>query len=163
MKANLFFILIGFYVNSIAQPNYELHKIEVDQKIFKTEYNYNNQIISNPYGLQIPLMTLNDSIISNDYNIFKRAKKTAKIINLLSSGLSLYALFNSDEINEGAYWVIIGTSVFSSAFFTIRANVFLNKAITRYNNILMNTEFGFHLFESSLGNRNLGFGIAYKF
>ncbi|MDR7127975.1 hypothetical protein J2X69_000303 [Algoriphagus sp. 4150] len=164
MKFNLLiFFFIGFHFNSLAQSTKDFHPIEVKKGVFSTKYFYNGQSFESPYGLQIPIMQVNDSEVTRDYNKFKNSMKTAKVIGLISSGLSLYALFRPDKRNSDAYWTALGTAGLVAAFFNIRSGILLDRSVKRYNKIVSGTELGFQYDRTYYGNGILGVGISHKF
>ena len=164
VKANiLIFLTTTLIFQSHAQSEKDFHPIVVKNSFFSTKYFYDDQTIESPYGLQIPLMQVNDPKVTKDYNVFKKAAKTAKIVNLISSAFSLYAYFNRDRMPGGTYWSALGTAGAVSAFFNIRSGIFLDKAIKKYNKTISGPEFGFQYDKSQLGNGILKLGISQKF
>ncbi|MFD2035392.1 hypothetical protein ACFSKL_11350 [Belliella marina] len=159
----LIFFITAIFVQSHAQSTKDFHPIIVKKGFFSTKYFYDDQTIESPYGLQIPLMQLDDPKVTKDYNVFKKAAKTAKIVNLISSGFSLYVFFNRDRMPGGTYWSALGTAGAVSAFFNIRSGIFLDKAVKKYNNTISGPEFGFQYDKPHLGNGILKLGISQKF
>lgn len=164
MKLSIILVLnIAFYMNAIAQSSVDLKPIEIRQKFFNTKYFYDDQDFDSPYGLQIPIMKLDDSRVSNNYNAFKKSKNAVKVISLISSGLSLYAFFNLDQIPTTSYLVVMGSIAAITAFFNVRATLKLNKAIERYNKVLSGTELGMQFNKTKEGVGIVGVQLMHKF
>jgi hypothetical protein len=162
MKINILVILfLGFYMSSFAQTHKKhLSPIKVEQKFLSTKYFYDSLSIESPYGLQIPLLQLQDSIVDKKFFIFKKSRNTAKYINLISAGFSLYAFFNRDKISGSTYWITIGSIGIISGYFNVRSSIHLDRAIKRYN---LENEFGFHYDKIFNGQRILSIGISRGF
>lgn len=144
MKFNLLILfIIGLHFDLFAQFAEDLRPIEVRKGVFSTKYFYEYQSFDNPYGLQIPLMKANDPQVTKDFNAFKNSMKTARIVNLIASGFSLYAFFNRDQMPSSTYWGALGTAGAVSAFFNIRSSILLDRSLKRYNNIVSGTALGF--------------------
>lgn len=164
MKFNLLLVFfVAFYVNSLAQSTKDLHPIEVKNSLISTKYFYGDQSFDSPYGLQIPLMQVKDSLVTKNFNVFKKSRNTAKIINLISAGFSLYAFFNREGVSGNAYWITLGSLGVASGFFNIRSSIYLDKAVRRYNKIVSENEVGFHYDKTDIGNGILSIGITHRF
>lgn len=164
IKTNvLIFFLLTMFTQAYAQSGGDFQPITVKHSIFNTKYFYKDQIFESPYGLQIPLMQVNDVKIASDYNKFKKSAKAAKIVSLISTGISLYGLINSDKKPNDIYWSALSTSAAVSVFFNIRSTVFLNKAINRYNEKIAAPEIGFQYDNTQFGNDILGIGLKQRF
>lgn len=165
MKINILLVFfIGFYMNLFAQNDKKhLSPIELKQKFLSTKYYYDGYAIESPYGLQIPLLQLQDSIANKEFLIFKKSRNTAKIINLISAGFSLYAFFNRDKIQGSTYWITVGSIGVISGYFNIRSNIHLDKAIKRYNKVTSGDKFGFHYDKTCNGQGFLSVGISRSF
>ena len=164
MKFNILILfIIGFHFDSFAQSDKDFHSIEVKRGVFSTKYIYNGQTFESPYGLQIPLIQVNDSEVTRDFNKFKNSMKTAKLIGLITSGLSLYVLFRPDKRDSDSYWAALGTAGLVSAFFNIRSNILLDRSVKRYNKIVSGTELGLKYDRTYYGIGILGVGISHRF
>jgi len=164
IKFNLVVVFfMTLYVNSTAQSTKDLHPIEVKKGIFGTKYFYNGQTFQSPYALQIPLMEVNDPQVIRDFTAFEKSMKTAKIVNLISSGISLYAFFNRDNMPGGTYWATLGAAGAAAAFFNIRSGIYIDKAVGRYNKVVSGAELGFQYDKTYYGNGILSLGISRKF
>lgn len=163
MKILLIFF-IAFYTNSFAQTDKKhLSPIEVKQKFLSTTYYYDSLSIESPYGLQIPLLQLQDATVNKEFLIFKKSKKAAQLINLISAGFSLYAFFNRDKISGSTYWITVGSIGVVSGYFNIRSNIHLDKSIKRYNKVISENKIGFHYDKTYYGNGILSVGISHNF
>ncbi|WPP48706.1 hypothetical protein [Catalinimonas niigatensis] len=164
MKFNLLLVfIIAFYANSLAQSTKDLHPIEVKNSLISTKYFYGDQSFESPYGLQIPLMQVKDSFVTKNFNVFRRSRNTAKIINLISAGFSLYAFFDREAILRSSYWITLGSLGVASGFFNIRSSIYVDKAVGRYNKIVSGNEFGFHYDKTDIGNGIISIGISHRF
>jgi hypothetical protein len=165
MKANIPFIfLIAFCLNSFAQTDKKhFSPIEIKQKFLSTKYYYDSLYIESPYGLQIPLLQIRDETVTREFLVFKKSRNTAKFINLISAGFSLYAFFNSDKISGSTYWITIGSIGVVSGYFNIRSNIHLDKAVKRYNKVVSENKLGFHYDKIYNGQGFLSIGILHRF
>ena len=165
MKIRILLIfLIGFYAKSFAQIDRKtLFPIEVKQKFLGTRFIYDRQIIENPLGLQIPLLQLRDTEVNIEYLTFKKQRKTAQVINLVSTAFSLYTIFNREKIPNGVYWGIFGGTILISGYLNIKSNVHLGKAIKRYNEVISENKVGLVLDKSFNNQAILGVGISHNF
>lgn len=164
MKFNLIIVFFfAFHVNAHAQSALDLKPIEIKSNIFNTKYFYDDHIFESPYGLQIPLMESQDSHVNSDFNVFRKSRKTANIINLISSVFSFYGVLYRDEIKGNTYWTALGIVGLISASFSIRSGIYLNRSIKRYNKIASGSELGFHYDSTFLGNGILSVGMVHTF
>jgi hypothetical protein len=160
----LLIFLIGFYTKSFAQIDRKmLFPIEVKQKFLGTKFIYDRQIIENPLGLQIPLLQLRDTEVNLEYLTFKKQRKTVQILSLVSTGFSLYTIFNREKVSNGVYWGTFGGTVLISGYLNIKSNMHLSKAIKRYNEVVSENKVGL-VFDKSFDNQSiLGVGISHSF
>lgn len=164
MKFNLWLVFfIALYANSLAQSTKELHPIEVKKSLIGTKYFYDDQNFDSPYGLQIPLLQVNDVFVTKDFNVFKKSRNITKIINLISTGFSLYAFINREYMSGNSYWITLGSLGVASGFFNIRSNIYLDRAVGRYNKIVSGNELSFHYDKTYIGNGILSIGISHRF
>ncbi|PRD44115.1 hypothetical protein [Sphingobacterium haloxyli] len=165
MKVNiLIIVLIGFCVKSFAQNDKShLFPIETKQKFLSKKYFYEGKKIESPYGLQIPLSQLQDSIVDDNFLVFKRSRNTAKIINLISMGFSLYAYFDRGSISGPTYWATICGIGAASSYFNIKSDVHLDRAVKRYNEAVRRDRVGFHYDRTHHGHGVLSFGVLHSF
>lgn len=165
MKIRILLIfLIGFYSKSFAQIDKKLlFPIEVKQKFLGTKFIYDRQTIENPLALQIPLLQLRDTEVNVEYLTFKKQRKTVQIVSLISTGFSLYTIFNREKVSNGVYWGTFGGTVLISGYLNIKSNIHLSKAIKRYNEVVSENRVGL-IFDKSFDNQAiLGVGISHSF
>jgi hypothetical protein len=160
----LLIILIGFYSKSFAQIDRKvLFPIEVKQNFWGTKFIYDRQTIENPLGLQIPLLQVRDTEVNVEYLTFKKQRKVVQIVSLISTGFSLYTIFNREKVSNGVYWGTFGGTVLVSGYLNIKSNVHLGKAIKRYNEVISENKIGL-VFDKSFDNQAiLGLGISHSF
>ena len=161
--AILLVIFIGFFSNSSAQIAKDLSPIGTKKSFFSTKYFYDGQNIESPYGLQIPLLQLQDAVVSKHFTVFKNSRNTARFVNLISAGFSLYAFFNSEKISGSTYWITVGSISVVSAYFDIRSDIHLDKAVQQYNGVISANRFGFLYDRTYSGSGILSFGISHSF
>lgn len=165
MKIKIIFLfLVGFYSKSFAQIDRKvLFPIEVKQNFLGTKFIYDRQTIENPLGLQIPLLQLRDTEVNVEYLTFKKQRKAVQIVSLVSTGLSLYTIFNREKVSSGTYWGIFGGTVLISGYLNIKSNIHLGKAIKRYNEVISDNKVGL-VFDKSFDNQSiLSLGISHSF
>ncbi len=165
MKISVLLIfLIGFCAKSFAQIDRKmLFPIEIKQNFLGTKFIYDRQIIENPLGLQIPLLQLRDTEVNLGYLTFKKQRKTVQVVSLISTGFSLYTIFNREKVSSGTYWGIFGGTVLISGYLNIKSNLHLGKAIKKYNEVISQNKVGL-VFDKSPDNQLiLGFGVSHNF
>ena len=165
MKISILFIfLIGFYSKSFAQNDRKtLFPIEVKQSFWGTKFIYDRQTLENPLALQIPLLQLRDTEVNVEYLTFKKQRKTVQIVSLISTGFSLYTIFNREKVSNEAYWGVLGGTVLISGYLNIKSNIHLSKAIKRYNEVVSENRVGL-IFDKSFDNQAIfGVGISHSF
>ena len=150
-------------MNSYAQIKKDLLPIETKKNFFSTHYFYDSKKIESPYGLQIPLLQLQDAVVSKHFTVFKNSRNTAKFINLISAGFSLYAFFNSEKISGSTYWITVGSIGAISGYLNIRSDIHLDKAVQRYNKVLLGNRVGLLYHRTYGGPGILSFGVLHSF
>lgn len=164
MKFNLLpVVFIAFYVSTQAQSTKDLHPIEVKKSLTGINYFYGDQSIKSPYGLQIPLLQVKDSLVTKNFHVFRKLRNTATIINLISAVFTIYTSFNREDISRGSYWATLGTLGVASGVCNIISSTYLDKAVGRYNIIVSGNEFGFHDNKIYTGNGILSIGMSHSF
>ena len=165
MKIRILLIfLVGFCSKSFAQIDRKiLFPIEVKQKFFSTKFIYDRQIIENPLGLQIPLLQLRDTKVNLEYLTFKKQRKAVQVISLITTGFSLYTIFNREKVSNETYWGTVGGLGFVSFYLNIKSNLHLSKAIKQYNLVISENKVGL-IFDKTFDNQAvLGVGISHNF
>ena len=165
MKISILFIfLIGFYSKSFAQNDKKtLFPVEIKQSFWGTKFIYDRQTLENPLALQIPLLQLRDTEVNVEYLTFKKQRKTGQIVSLISTGFSLYTIFNREKVSNGAYWGVLGGTVLISGYLNIKSNIHLGKAIKRYNEVVSENRVGLVLDKSFNNQMILGMGVSHSF
>jgi hypothetical protein len=160
----LLIILIGYYSKSFAQIDRKmLFPIEVKQNFLGTKFIYDRQTIENPLALQIPLLQARDTEVNVAFLTFKKQRKAVQIVSLISTGFSLYTIFNREKVSSEAYWGTFGGTVLISGYLNIKSNQHLGKAIKRYNEVVSENKIGL-VFDKSIDNQAiLGVGISHSF
>ncbi|MBC7410326.1 MAG: hypothetical protein H7339_18240 [Arcicella sp.] len=165
MKIRILLIfLIGFYSKSFAQIDKKLlFPIEVKQSFWGTKFIYDRQTLENPLALQIPLLQLRDTEVNVEYLTFKKQRKIVQMVSLISTGFSLYTIFNREKVSNGAYWGTVGGLGFVSFYLNIKSNLHLSKAIKKYNEVVSENKVGL-IFDKSFNNQAIfGVGISHSF
>lgn len=133
------------------------------QKFFSTKFIYDRQIIENPLGLQIPLLQLRDTKVNLEYLTFKKQRKAVQVISLITTGFSLYTIFNREKVSNETYWGTVGGLGFVSFYLNIKSNLHLSKAIKKYNEVVSENKVGL-IFDKSFNNQAIfGVGISHSF
>jgi hypothetical protein len=160
----LLFFFIGFYSQSFGQiERKSLFPIEVKHKFLSTKFIYDRQTIENPLALQIPLLQARDTEVNVEFLTFKKQRKFAQTVSLLTAGFSIYTIFNREKVSDGAYWGTLGGSLLLSGYLNIRSNQHLGKAIKRYNEVVGTNKIGL-IFDKSIDNQLItSVGFVHKF
>lgn len=160
-KLLIIFICLSFYTSIYGQS--ELHAIETKNTFLGTKYTYAGKRLSSPYALELPLSQMGDAEAEKHFLVFKKSRNTAKIINLVSAGFSLYAFFNRDQISGRSYWITIGSISTVAGFFNIKSSIHLEKAVKKYNNIVSKNKIGLYLDKTPYGQPIIAAGVSHKF
>jgi hypothetical protein len=84
------------------------------------------------------------------------------ISRLTSVATLVYLLF--DRQRGGVYWTVYGGSIAASVVLAVVGNGHVNKAVTRYNDLLRQPRVGLSVSPVPLtGQAALGAGVAWKF
>ncbi len=123
-------------------------------------YFYGGKKLSSPYSLEIPFYELNDPDVSHRFQTFR----TLTTLSRLTAFVPLaYILFSSNKSN-GTYWTVYGSTVAASLTFFIIGNSQVNKAVSRYNEMLRLPRVGMSVTPVPLtGQTAAGAGIAWSF
>ena len=127
------------------------------------KYIYDRQTIESPLALQIPMLQARDTEVNVEFLKFKQQRKVVQIISLVSTGFSLYTIFNREKVSSEVYWGVFGGTVLISGYLNIKSNRHLGKAITRYNEVISENKIGL-IFDKSFDNQAImGVGISHSF
>jgi hypothetical protein len=158
----LFLLLI--LTKSFAQNERKnLYPIEVKKKFLGIKYIYDRQTIENPLALQIPMLQARDTEVNVEFLKFKQQRKAVQIISLVSTGFSLYTIFNREKVSSGVYWGTFGGTVLVSGYLNIRSNQHLAKALVRYNEVVSENKIGLILDKSFQNQAVVGVGFSHSF
>ena len=123
-------------------------------------YFYGGKKLSSPYSLEIPFYELNDPDVSHRFRVYR----TTTTLSRLTALAPLAYFLLSNNRNGGTYWTIYGSTVAVSLTLSIIGNSQINKAVTRYNQLLRQPRIGMAISPVPLtGQLATGAGIAWSF
>ncbi len=158
----LFLLLI--FTKSFAQNERKnLFPIEVKRKFLSIKYIYDRQTIENPLALQIPMLQARDTEVNVEFLKFKQQRKAVQVMSLISTGFSLYAIFNREKVSSEVYWGTFGGTVLVSAYLNARSNKHLVKSILRYNEVVSENKIGLILDKSFQNQAVVGVSFSHRF
>jgi hypothetical protein len=123
-------------------------------------YFYGGKKLSSPYSLEVPFFELDDPTVTHHFRTFR----TLTTLSRLTSLATLVYVFFDKNGRNGTYWVVYGSSVAASLTFSVIGNGQINKAVTRYNQLLRQPRVGFSVAPVPLtGRAAVGAGVAWEF
>lgn len=123
-------------------------------------YFYGGRRLSSPYSLEIPFYELDDPAVSHHFRTFRTLTTISRLTSLATL---VYVLFNPNGRN-GTYYTVYGGSVAASLTLLIVGNSQVNKAVTRYNQLLRQPRVGLSSQPVPLTGRTaVGAGMAWTF
>lgn len=123
-------------------------------------YFYGGKKLSSPYSLEIPFYELNDPTVNHHFRTFR----TVTTLGRLTALIPLAYILLSSNRNNGTYWTVYGSSIAATLTLSIIGNGQVNKAVTRYNELLRQPRVGLFIDPVSItGSRAIGVGLAYDF
>lgn len=123
-------------------------------------YFYGGKKLSSPYSLEIPFYELSDPTVTHHFQTFR----TLTTLGRLTAFIPLAYILLSKNNNNGVYWTVYGGSIGATLVFTIIGNAQVNKAVTRYNEMLRQPRLGVSVAPVSLtGQAAVGAGVAWSF
>ncbi|MBC3783865.1 hypothetical protein [Spirosoma utsteinense] len=123
-------------------------------------YFYGGKRLSSPYSLEIPFYEVGDPAITHHFKVFR----TMTTLSRFTALLPLAYILIQNKRNNGTYWSIYGGSIVASLTFSIVGNVQVNKAVTRYNELLRQPRVGLSVAPVPLtGRPAIGAGVAWRF
>ncbi|GAB3688101.1 hypothetical protein GCM10027592_02540 [Spirosoma flavus] len=123
-------------------------------------YFYGGKKLSSPYSLEVPFFELNDGEVNHRFQTFR----TMTTLSRLSALIPLAYIVLTSTKNNGTYWTVYGGAIAASLTFTIIGNSQVNKAVTRYNQMLRQPRVGLSLAPLPLTGRLApGVGVAWSF
>ncbi|GAB3890521.1 hypothetical protein [Spirosoma agri] len=127
---------------------------------FGAVYFYGGKRLSSPYALEVPFFELNDPMVNHHFRAFRTLTSISRLTSLATLA---YVIFNKNGRNS-TYWIVYGSSIGASLTLAIIGNGHVNKAVTRYNELLRQPRVGMSIAPIPLtGKQAIGVGIAYKF
>jgi hypothetical protein len=122
-------------------------------------YFYGGKRLSSPYSLEIPFYEIADPMVSHHFKVFR----TMTTLSRLTALLPLAYILIQNQRNNGTYWSIYGGSIVASLTFSIVGNSQVNKAVTRYNELLRQPRVGLSVAPIPLtGQAAIGAGVAWR-
>ncbi|ADB42096.1 hypothetical protein [Spirosoma linguale] len=123
-------------------------------------YFYGGKKLSSPYSLEIPFYELNDPDVSHRFQVFR----TVTTLSRLTALVPLAYILLSSNRTGGTYWTVYGGSIAASLTLSIIGNGQINKAVTRYNELLRQPRVGMSLAPVPLtGQLAAGVGVSLGF
>ncbi|MDB5239713.1 MAG: hypothetical protein JWP57_338 [Spirosoma sp.] len=123
-------------------------------------YFYGGKRLSSPYSLEVPFYEIGDPTVSHHFAVFRSMTTLTRLTALLPLG---YILLKQNQ-NKGTYWTFYGGSIVASLAFTIIGNSQINKAVTRYNELLRQPRVGLSVAPVLLTGRvAVGAGMTWQF
>ena len=124
-------------------------------------YFYGGKRLSSPYSLEIPFYELNDPDVSHRFQAFRTLTTLSRLTALVPLA---YFLLKSNRYNQGAYWTVVGGSTAVALTFSIIGNVQVDRAVSRYNQMLRLPRVGLSAEPVTLtGQPAIGVGVAWGF
>ena len=124
-------------------------------------YFYGGKKLSSPYSLEVPFFELDDPEVSHHFQVFRTLTKVGQLTALFPL---VYILFQSNRQSPGTYWTVVGGTAVTSLTLTIIGNSHVNKAVTRYNEMLRQPRVSISASPVSLtGQPALGVGVSWGF
>lgn len=124
-------------------------------------YFYGGKKLSSPYSLEIPFFELDDPEVSHHFQVFRTLTRVGQLTALFPL---VYILFQNNRQSVGTYWTVVGGTAATSLTLTIIGNSHVNKAVTRYNEMLRQPRVGVSATPVPLtGQAALGVGVSWGF
>ncbi|MCK8491411.1 MULTISPECIES: hypothetical protein [Spirosoma] len=125
-----------------------------------TVYFYGGKRLSSPFALEVPFYELNDPTVNHHFRTFRTLTTLSRLTSLATLA---YVLFSKNGSNS-TYWIVYGSSIGASLTLAFIGNGHVNKAVTRYNEMLRQPRLGMSVAPIPLtGSQAIGVGIACKF
>lgn len=123
-------------------------------------YFYGGKKLSSPYSLEVPFYELNDPTVNHHFQTFRTMTTLGRIAGLAPLA---YILLQRSR-NSGTYWTVFGSSIAASLTFSIIGNSQVNKAVSRYNQMLRQPRVGLSVTPVPLtGQVATGAGVSWAF
>lgn len=125
-------------------------------------YFYGGKKLSSPYSLEVPFYELADPTVTHHFQTFRTMTTLSRLVGLAPLG---YILVQRSR-NTGAYWTVFGGSIVASLTFSIIGNSQVNKAVSRYNQMLRQPRVSVGMSVAPVpltGQTAVGAGMAWQF
>ena len=123
-------------------------------------YFYGGKKLSSPYSLEVPFYELNDPTVNHHFQTFRTITTLGRVVGLAPL---VYILVRRSR-NSGTYWTVLGGSAAASLTFSIIGNGQVNKAVSRYNQMLRQPRVGLSVAPVPLtGQVAAGAGLSWSF
>ncbi len=123
-------------------------------------YFYGGKKLSSPYSLEVPFYELNDPTVNHHFQTYR----TLTTLGRLTAFIPLAYILLRNTQNNGTYWSVYGGTVAAALTLSIIGNGQVNKAVTRYNDLLRQPRMGISLDPVPLTGRTaVGAGVAWSF
>lgn len=123
-------------------------------------YFYGGKKLSSPYSLEVPFYELNDPTVTHHFQAFRTTTTLGRVVGLAPL---VYILVRKNR-NSGTYWTVLGGSAAASLTFSIIGNSQVNKAVSRYNQMLRQPRVGLSVAPVPLtGQVAAGAGVVWSF
>ena len=123
-------------------------------------YFYGGKKLSSPYSLEVPFYELNDPTVNHHFQTFRTMTTLGRVVGLAPL---VYILVRRNR-NSDTYWTVFGSSAAASLTFSIIGNSQVNKAVSRYNQMLRQPRVGMSVMPVPLtGQAAVGAGVSWGF
>lgn len=148
------------HYRSVPVPGHLLPVERTAASSLGTVYFYGGKKLSSPFALEVPFYELDDPTVNHHFRTFKTLNTLSKLTSLATLA---YVLFSKNGSNS-TYWIVYVSSVGASLTLLVIGNGHVNKAVTRYNEMLRQPRVGMSLSPVQLtGSVAPGLGVSYKF
>lgn len=130
--------------------------------VLRSVYFYGGKKLSSPYSLEVPFYELNDPTINHHFQTFRTTTTLSGLVGLATLG---YTLIPRNR-NRGTNWTVLGGSIVASLTFNIIGNGQVNKAVSRYNQMLRQPRVSVGMSAAPVpltGQTAVGAGMAWQF
>lgn len=126
-----------------------------------TIYFYGGKRLSSPYSLEIPFYELNDPTVTHHFRTFRTMRTLSQVASVASL---VYLVLSPGRGRNDTYWIVYGSSIAASLTLSVIGNRQVNKAVTRYNELLLQPRVGLSASPVPLtGQVAVGAGLAWSF
>ncbi len=123
-------------------------------------YFYGGKKLSSPYSLEVPFYELADPTVNHHFQKFRSMTTLGRVVGLAPL---VYILVRKNR-NSDTYWTVLGGSAVASLTFSIIGNGQVNKAVSRYNQMLRQPRVGMSIAPVPLtGQAAVGAGVSWGF